>query len=136
MIEFDLDHFKRVNDLLGHARGDAVLREVAYEVRKSLRTFELVYRIGGEEFLVVLPGMTPAEGLEVADRIRQVVLDLRPGGVEITVSLGVAQASGTGVRFEHLYACADEALYVAKREGRNRVASNDTPQRELLPLLG
>jgi diguanylate cyclase (GGDEF)-like protein len=134
LIEFDLDHFKRVNDLLGHGRGDAVLRDVAYEVRKSLRTFELVYRIGGEEFLVVLPGMELVEGLEVAERIRQVVLDLRPGGVEITVSLGVAQGSGSDVEFERLYARADEALYVAKREGRNRLAADDAAPRTGVPL--
>jgi diguanylate cyclase (GGDEF)-like protein len=134
VIEFDLDHFKRVNDLLGHGRGDAVLRDVAYEVRKSLRTFELIYRIGGEEFLVVLPGMDLVEGLEVAERIRHVVLDLRPGGVEITVSLGLAQASGTDVRFEALYSRADEALYAAKREGRNRLAADDGAPSTDVPL--
>ena len=123
LIELDLDHFKRVNDFLGHGRGDAVLRDMAYEVRKALRTFELLYRIGGEEFLIVLPGTDLSGALEIAERIRRLVLDCRPAGVEITVSLGVSQASGSGVHFERLYAEADEALYEAKRRGRNQVAS-------------
>jgi diguanylate cyclase (GGDEF)-like protein len=136
LIELDLDHFKRVNDFLGHSRGDAVLRDMAYEVRKSLRTFELLYRIGGEEFLVVLPGMDLAEGTEIAERVRSLVLDSRPAGVEITVSLGVAEASGAGVRFDRLYAEADAALYEAKRQGRNRVASNSAASSVPAPLLG
>jgi diguanylate cyclase (GGDEF)-like protein len=123
LIELDLDHFKRVNDFLGHGRGDAVLRDLAYEVRKSLRTFELLYRIGGEEFLIILPGTPLDGGLEIAERIRCLVLETRPAGVEITVSLGVAEASGKGVHFERLYAEADEALYTAKRQGRNQVAA-------------
>ena len=136
VIELDLDHFKRVNDFLGHRRGDAVLRDMAYEVRKSLRTFELLYRIGGEEFLIILPGSPLDDGLEIAERIRCLVLDSRPAGVEITVSLGVAQASGEGVRFEHLYAEADDALYVAKRQGRNQVAAKRDARQPAMSLPG
>ncbi len=121
MIEFDLDHFKRVNDSRGHETGDALLRDLAYEVRKSLRSFELVYRIGGEEFLVVLPGVPLTEAIEIAERIRSLVLHSRPAGVEITTSLGVAAASGDRVTFDSLYGRVDAALYEAKREGRNRV---------------
>jgi diguanylate cyclase (GGDEF)-like protein len=123
LIELDLDHFKRVNDFLGHGRGDLVLRDMAYEVRKALRTFELLYRIGGEEFLIVLPGTPLSEAREIAERIRRLVLDCRPAGVEITVSLGVSQASGSEVLFDRLYSEADAALYEAKRRGRNQVAS-------------
>ena len=63
LVLLDLDSFKGVNDTYGHARGDAVLRDVAYEIRKSLRSFELVYRIGGEEFLVLLPGVELTEAV-------------------------------------------------------------------------
>jgi len=136
VIELDLDHFKRVNDFLGHRRGDAVLRDMAYEVRKSLRTFELIYRIGGEEFLIILPGTPLHGGLEIAERIRCLVLESRPAGVGITVSLGVAQASGQGVRFESLYAEADEALYLAKRQGRNQVAAKDVGHQAAMALPG
>ena len=69
----DLDRFKRVNDTHGHERGDAVLRDVAYQIRKSLRSFELIYRIGGEEFLVLLPGVALPEAVEVAERVRRAV---------------------------------------------------------------
>ena len=62
LVLLDLDRFKRVNDTHGHERGDTVLRDVAYEIRKSLRSFELVYRIGGEEFLVLLPGRGAPSG--------------------------------------------------------------------------
>jgi diguanylate cyclase (GGDEF)-like protein len=134
IIELDLDHFKRVNDFLGHGRGDAVLRDMAYEVRKSLRTFELLYLIGGEEFLIILPGTPLHGGLEIAERIRCLVLECRPAGVEITVSLGVAQASGQSVRFERLYAEADEALYLAKRQGRNQVAAKDDVHQPAMSL--
>ena len=69
LVLLDLDRFKRVNDTHGHERGDAVLRDVAYEIRKSLRSFELIYRIGGEEFLVLLPGVALHEAVEVAERV-------------------------------------------------------------------
>ena len=86
LVLLDLDRFKRVNDTYGHERGDAVLRDVAYEIRKSLRSFELVYRIGGEEFLVLLPGVALAEALEVAERVRHAVHGARPGGLDLTIS--------------------------------------------------
>jgi diguanylate cyclase (GGDEF)-like protein len=134
VIELDLDHFKRVNDFLGHGRGDAVLRDMAYEVRKALRTFELVYRIGGEEFLILLPGTPLDGGVEIAERIRCLVLESRPAGVEITVSLGVAHANGEEVRFDRLYAEADDALYTAKRQGRNQVAAQGDAQHAAMSL--
>ncbi len=121
LLACDLDHFKQINDVHGHERGDHVLKESAYVIRKHLRSFELVYRMGGEEFLVVLPGATLAEGLEVAERVRAAVEESRPGGVDVTTSVGVAAASGEGVVFETLFRAADAALYDAKRDGRNRV---------------
>jgi diguanylate cyclase (GGDEF)-like protein len=126
-VACDLDGFKRVNDESGHDRGDAVLCEVAYQLRKSLRSFELVYRLGGEEFLVVLPGAGLEEGLVVGERLRAVVADARPGGVRVTMSVGVAAATGADVRYESLFKAADEALYRAKREGRNRVVTDGPP---------
>lgn len=122
LIESDLDNFKEVNDTFGHERGDAVLRDVAYEMRKSLRSFELMYRLGGEEFLVVLPRVALSEGVRIAERLREVVERARPGRLEVTVSLGVAAAHGGDVEYERLFATADQALYNAKRDGRNRVA--------------
>jgi diguanylate cyclase (GGDEF)-like protein len=121
LVLLDLDRFKRVNDTHGHERGDAVLRDVAYEIRKSLRSFELVYRIGGEEFLVLLPGVALPEAVEVAERVRHAVMEARPGDLDVTISGGVAAAAGEAIRYAQLFRDADHALLVAKRGGRDRV---------------
>jgi diguanylate cyclase (GGDEF)-like protein len=121
LVLLDIDRFKAINDQQGHARGDAVLRDVAYQVRKQLRSFELVYRLGGEEFLVVLPGTTLDEAEVVAERLRSTLEQARPGGLTVTASFGVAGTAGAGVRFDELFAAADASLYRAKAGGRNRV---------------
>lgn len=128
VVVLDLDCFKRVNDTYGHERGDAVLRDVAYEIRKSLRSFELVYRIGGEEFLVLLPGVELSQATEVAERVRASVSQARPGELELTVSAGVASGSGAEILYERLFRAADAALLEAKRAGRDRVhAAGELP---------
>jgi len=127
LVLCDIDRFKQVNDTHGHDRGDAALREVAYVIRKSLRSFELVYRIGGEELLVVLPDKELAEGLEVGERLRAGVERTRPAGLELTLSAGVAAAAGERVRYDELFRWADAALLRAKREGRNRVVAATGP---------
>jgi diguanylate cyclase (GGDEF)-like protein len=121
LVLLDLDRFKRVNDTYGHERGDAVLRDVAYEIRKSLRSFELIYRIGGEEFLVLLPGVALGEAVDVAERVRHAIADARPGDLEVTISAGVAAGAGATMRYSQLFRDADHALLEAKRGGRNRV---------------
>lgn len=123
MILCDVDNFKAINDGHGHDRGDAALRDVAYALRKQLRSFELVYRLGGEEFLVVLPGVELAGGEEVAERLRAGVEQARPGGVAITISLGVSAGCGEQVDYDTLFKAADIALYTAKRSGRNRAVA-------------
>jgi diguanylate cyclase (GGDEF)-like protein len=125
VIECDLDRFKRVNDAHGHDRGDTVLKDAAYVMRKNLRSFELVYRLGGEEFLVVLPGLALEEALSLAERMRTGIEDARPGGLPVTASFGVAAARGAEVGFEPLFREADAALYLAKRNGRNQAISRD-----------
>jgi diguanylate cyclase (GGDEF)-like protein len=123
LVACDLDHFKQVNDQHGHEQGDAVLKAAAYVLRKNVRSFELAYRLGGEEFLVVLPGATLDDGIAVAERIRAALEDERPSGLRITGSLGVAAAYGADVSFDALFQRADAALYRAKHEGRNRVVA-------------
>ncbi len=118
----DLDHFKRVNDTAGHQVGDAVLRDVAFRWRLSLRAYEMAYRLGGEEFLVLLPGATVAEAEEVAERLRAAIGAAPIAGQDVTMSFGVAaSADGEPFDFDALYAQADAALYRAKRGGRDRV---------------
>jgi diguanylate cyclase (GGDEF)-like protein len=94
---------------------------VAYELRKRLRSFELVYRLGGEEFLIVLPGVDTEGGLEIAERLRDSVEAVRPQGIRVTISLGLSAGSGEEVDYDVLFRAADAALYDAKRAGRNRV---------------
>jgi diguanylate cyclase (GGDEF)-like protein len=125
LVVCDLDRFKAVNDRFGHERGDSVLKDVAYLMRKHLRSFELVYRLGGEEFLVVLPGASLVEAEVIAERLRVAIEDGRPGGLGVTCSLGVAAGSGADVSFKPLFSRADAALYAAKRGGRNRVVALD-----------
>lgn len=122
MVLCDLDHFKTVNDSFGHDRGDTVLREVTYEMRKSMRSFELFYRIGGEEFLVLLPGLDLPAGLRLAEGMRLAVETARPAGLSVTASFGVSAATGRDLDFLELYRAADESLYRSKRAGRNRVS--------------
>jgi diguanylate cyclase (GGDEF)-like protein len=123
LVACDLDRFKAINDRFGHERGDSVLKDVAYLMRKNLRSFELVYRLGGEEFLVVLPGASPAEAEVVAERLRVAIEDGRPAGLDVTASMGVAACQGADVAFKPLFGLADAALYEAKRGGRNRVVT-------------
>lgn len=117
----DLDHFKRVNDQLGHAAGDAVLQEVAYTMRAALRAGDSIYRIGGEEILVILPGAGREEAIEISERLREEVRERRPVGVQVTVSIGVAVSEPDLVDTEDLISRADAALYAAKAGGRNQV---------------
>jgi diguanylate cyclase (GGDEF)-like protein len=121
----DIDNFKQVNDRFGHARGDAALREVAYLLRKQLRAFDLAYRLGGEEFLVLVPGATLDESTSVAEQLRAAIegSDLIED-LPLTMSFGVS-ASSEGAPFEYrgVFAEADEALYAAKAAGRNCVRS-------------
>jgi len=119
----DVDHFKRINDEHGHPVGDAVLRDVAYAMRSELRAFDLVYRLGGEEFAILLPGADAAKTREIAERLRAAVAASSTGGISVTMSFGAGAISGSDVRLAQLYAEADAALYHAKRAGRNRVGA-------------
>jgi diguanylate cyclase (GGDEF)-like protein len=127
LIIGDLDHFKKINDTYGHSVGDAVLKEVAYLMRKQLRAFDLAYRLGGEEFLILLPGSDLQHADDLAERLRaRVGVETVAGGVAVTMSFGVG-ASMPGETFDYttVFADADAALYRAKREGRDRVRLAD-----------
>jgi diguanylate cyclase (GGDEF)-like protein len=117
----DLDHFKQVNDQLGHAAGDTVLQDVAYTMRSVLRAGDSIYRIGGEEILVVLPGASEKDAVAVAERLRQAVRKRRPVGVSVTISIGAAVTKPDTVNTDDLVARADAALYSAKANGRDAV---------------
>ncbi|MGH9501974.1 MAG: GGDEF domain-containing response regulator [Terriglobales bacterium] len=122
----DVDHFKSVNDELGHPCGDEVLTEIARRLRAGLRTYDSVGRYGGEEFLVVLPGCDLEGALVRAEQIRASIFTTPVETTKkkrfVTVSMGVAVSTGTKeLEIDRLLNQADIALYDAKRNGRNRV---------------
>jgi diguanylate cyclase (GGDEF)-like protein len=121
VVVCDIDNFKLINDAHGHARGDAVLRDVAYRLRQQLRSFELIYRIGGEEFLVVLPGGTPDAAKALGERLCDATRQCSSAEVTTTLSVGVSTLWGEEVQFDSLFDAADQALYQAKADGRDRV---------------
>ncbi|MEO0492130.1 MAG: GGDEF domain-containing protein [Actinomycetota bacterium] len=125
VVMFDIDHFKQVNDQHGHAAGDAVLTEIAYRIRKALRSYELLCRLGGEEFAILLPGAGAEDAVRIAERVRMLVESLSVAGIEITISCGVASAAGTDVQVDAVLEHADRALYEAKHHGRNRTCVHE-----------
>lgn len=125
VLMLDVDFFKRVNDSMGHPAGDELLRRLAEVLSRDLRATDLISRYGGEEFAVLLPETTKAEAMQVAERMREAVEqkinETRAWTQTITVSIGVATFPEDGKTAEVVLDAADQALYVAKRQGRNRV---------------
>jgi diguanylate cyclase (GGDEF)-like protein len=128
LLMLDLDHFKRINDTYGHLGGDDVLKAFSVVVRSCLRKEDLLARYGGEEFVVLLPGASQTQASSLAERIREGVaarsFDANGHLVRVTVSIGIASEGGdTLPSLEAMLGRADEALYRAKNEGRNRVVA-------------
>jgi len=122
VVVADLDHFKSINDQHGHATGDKVLQEAAYRLRKGLRAFEAAYRVGGEEFVILLPGVGADDAVGIAQRTCETIRQTPIAGIEVTMCLGVATTRpGEPFRYDRVFAQADAALYEAKRSGRDRV---------------
>lgn len=124
VAQLDVDHFKRINDVHGHAAGDRVLVSLAQLLRDNTRNRDVLVRHGGEEFVLVMPGMTLEGAAEVCERLRDCVashswVEAVDGGLSVTVSIGLAAVPPYDVG--KLLQRADEALYRAKRDGRNRV---------------
>jgi two-component system cell cycle response regulator len=123
----DIDHFKSVNDTHGHDIGDEVLREFASRISANIRGIDLACRFGGEEFVVVMPDTDMDFASTVAERLRKsvetnpFVISRAPGKLNVTISIGIAASLNNGDTAEALLHRADQALYRAKREGRNRV---------------
>ncbi len=126
LLAIDIDRFKSINDSHGHAVGDRVLVRISHACVEALRDGDLLGRIGGEEFLAVLPGSNMQQALDIAERLRARVEALantdQAAEISTTISVGIAQMSASDHGIEDLERRADEALYQAKSEGRNRVA--------------
>jgi diguanylate cyclase (GGDEF) domain len=128
VLVLDIDHFKKINDTYGHAIGDEVIKRVASLVKGSLRKGDNVGRIGGEEFLVVLPATTSDEAQEIGERIRAQIAFNNMGdiqaGMRVTISVGIASDTLSKRKLDVLMNMADEALYEVKENGRNGVRLN------------
>ena len=130
VLLIDLDHFKAINDQYGHLAGDEMLRAVASTLTNEVRTYDLVGRFGGEEFVVLLPGTSEAETVHVAERIRrrisELIIPIGSNGAtaefsQLTVSIGIAVFPDHGQDRRDVLHAADMAMYAAKAAGRNRV---------------
>jgi len=125
VLMIDIDHFKNINDAYGHAEGDHVLIELARRLRQSCRSYDVLGRYGGEEFVAVLPNCGAAEGHIVAEHMRKAIADVPfvtpEGELNVTISVGVASTSAHP-EITPLLKAADDALYLAKRSGRNCTA--------------
>lgn len=120
LLMLDVDHFKRVNDTIGHDGGDRVLQAIAGHLKACARTVDVVARVGGEEFAVILPSTTDAGAVEVGERMRKMVEAGPWPEMPVTISVGTATLA-VGEDAERIYGRADAALYAAKQAGRNRV---------------
>lgn len=127
VIAFDLDDFKSINDLHGHAVGDRVIRAFAEELAQAVSRGDSAARLGGEEFAVVLQRTLPLRAEQLAERVRKSfaarAIATDGGTLQCTVSAGIAFGTEAGISFEKALRLADKALYAAKRDGRNRVAT-------------
>jgi len=126
-LMIDLDNFKEINDKYGHMVGDVTLREVAKRISSNIREIDIIGRYGGEEFVVLLTGDDIKSAFIVAERIRQAIGDQKfeteAGPIQVTVSIGINELDLMTTDLEKLIKCADRALYIAKHNGRNQVAS-------------
>jgi diguanylate cyclase (GGDEF)-like protein len=127
LLMIDIDHFKQVNDRFGHEAGDRVLKFLANVLISAKRASDVVGRIGGEEFAILLPETSKEAALVIAERLRQLAQTCAPAiageKLDVTISIGVAAASIRTSGMETLCRQADQALYEAKRSGRNRVVA-------------
>lgn len=124
LLVVDADHFKRINDRLGHQQGDAALQMIAETIQSSVRSTDLVGRIGGEEFGIFLPGANPQQAAAVAEKIRASIaqIEFPAGGASKSLSVSVGGAIfADETSFDELFLTADKCLYAAKLSGRNRI---------------
>lgn len=125
VLVMDIDHFKKINDVHGHAAGDRVLAQFADQISQSVRVQDVFARLGGEEFALILPDTTPEQALETGERLRRIVeynqILTDQGSIPVTVSLGAASVRDGEDSIEPALRRADIALYRAKHCGRNRV---------------
>ncbi|NMH59441.1 tetratricopeptide repeat-containing diguanylate cyclase [Alteromonas ponticola] len=139
LVVFDLDYFKHINDSYGHLIGDWALKAVIEAIQEVLREQDVIGRLGGEEFGILLPGCTLSKARSITEKCREAIeaIDTSQSGEQfkITASFGIADTQVCGYTFETLYANADLALYKSKKEGRNRVFVFDSSEQNMRELV-
>jgi diguanylate cyclase (GGDEF)-like protein len=137
LIMLDIDYFKKLNDTYGHALGDKALQAFANTLQNHLRPADLLGRLGGEEFAVLLPNTAETEALAIAQTLRQQIsqieLEHNQQFIQFTVSLGVVESNRESANIDALLAQADKALYVSKDKGRNQVTAYSEIDHDLMP---
>ncbi len=123
ILMYDIDNFKHVNDTFGHVTGDKCIRSLSALAKSNLREFDLIGRYGGDEFIIVLPGTTIHQALQIAERFRQKVETTK--SPHYTISIGVASYPKDGTTTEALVEAADKSLYKSKARGKNAVSGRD-----------
>ncbi len=125
VLLFDVDHFKKINDKYGHAVGDRCLKEIVKRIASVLRETDFLARYGGEEFIVLLPETASQGALQVADKLRKVIMNMefihKKDIINVTISLGVTEVISSDRRPDAIFNRMDQAMYQAKNAGRNRV---------------
>lgn len=129
LVMLDLDHFKSINDVNGHQKGDEVLITLCSEIRKCTRPYDFIGRYGGDEFIMCLINETPEQSVRISERLLEEIRNIRfplsgpGGGIQVTASMGAAvRLARSGTDIAELIQRADDALYAAKKMGRNRVS--------------
>lgn len=121
LMMIDIDNFKKYNDTYGHQEGDEVLKKIGTALSKTIRKSDIGCRYGGEELVVIMPQTEQESALEVAERVRQRVENINLDGKNVTVSIGISQATSSVKSSKTLLKLADDALYQAKSEGKNKI---------------
>jgi diguanylate cyclase (GGDEF)-like protein len=125
IIMADVDHFKRVNDVYGHQAGDLVLQSIAKLFKQCVRAVDIVCRYGGEEFVIIMPGVTLSTLSKSAEEIRfrcqAMCMTYKEQEIRVTLSMGLAAYPKHGLQMDELLIRADQSMYSAKQQGRNRV---------------
>jgi diguanylate cyclase (GGDEF)-like protein len=128
LILVDIDHFKDFNDHFGHAVGDEALKRLYRDIAAAVRTSDLVFRFGGEEFVIIAEGLNAEQALVLGERIRDSIAGhVDPATVRITASIGIASLGADVADYDTMFATADQRLYQAKASGRNCVVGEQTP---------
>ncbi len=135
LLLFDIDHFKSFNDRFGHVTGDRVLKRIAAIIMTTVRANDLVFRFGGEEFVVIRDNMPVEPALALGERIRRAIANSGDGASRVSVSAGIATCAQDAADYDGLFATADRRLFQAKAAGRNCVIGERVVAVENAPRL-